>query len=300
MNIQDIIKIAYKLDKKGEYLRADVITAYLKKLRLSYDMPKIDMSIESYDKSNDPKDPIDYFVNAASHVVNIKKQDKTRAFDEMNRLLDLQNDKLPEDEQIDKSGEFWSDVMDKLESQDWWQNAPNYGEIEIKDNMTPQEFFDELSGPAQRASENASEIVPASLILALAAQESGYGKSKLAKDHNNFFGIKFPGSGASEAVNYTTSEYDDKGNKYHTQSDFASFKGDIVAGMSALPNFLKRNKRYRKGLELGKKYKDSNSMSDLEDMISEIFTGAGYSTDANEPSSLIKIINDNNLTKYDL
>jgi flagellum-specific peptidoglycan hydrolase FlgJ len=300
MNIQDIIKIAYKLDKQGEYLKADIITSHLKKLRLSYDMPKIDMSIESHDTSNDPKDAIDYFVNAASHVINNKKQDKTRALAEINRLLDLQNDKLPDNEQIDTSGEFWSDVIDKLESQDWWKNAPDYGEIDLEEDLTPEKFFDELSGPAQVASRNTGGMVPTSLILALAAQETGYGKSKLAKEHNNFFGIKFPGSGASEAVNYTTSEYDSEGNKYHTQADFASFKGDIVAGMSALPNFLKRNKRYRKGLELGQKYRDSNSMSDLEDMISEIFIGAGYSTDADEPSALIRIINDNNLTKYDL
>jgi flagellum-specific peptidoglycan hydrolase FlgJ len=300
MNIRDIIKLAHKLDKQGEYKKADIITSRLKDLRLSYDMPKIDMSIESYDTSNDPKDAIDYFVNAASHVINNKKQDKTRAMAEVNRLLELQNEKLPENEQIDKNGEFWSDVMSKLEKQEWWIDAPDYGEINIEEDSKPQDFFDQLSGPAQTASRATGGVVPTSLILALAAQESNYGKSKLAKDHNNYFGIKFPGSGSSDKVTYKTYEYDDSGNKYQIDADFASFKSDIVAGMSALPGFLQRNKRYRKGLELGAKYKESNSMSDLSDMINEVFINAGYSTDKNEPSDLLSIINDYNLTKYDL
>ena len=300
MNIRDAIKFAYKLDKQGEYKKADIITSRLKNLRLSYDMPKIDMTIESYDTSNDPKDAIDYFVNAASHVINNKKQDKTRALAEMDRLLNLQNDILPDNEKIDKNSEFWSEVMKKLENQEWWINAPDYGEINIEEDTKPEEFFDQLSGPAQTASRATDGVVPASLILALAAQESRYGKSQLAKEHNNYFGIKFPGSGSGDKVTYKTYEYDDSGNKYQIDADFASYKSDIVAGMSALPGFLKRNRRYRKGLELGAKYKESNSISDLEDMIDEIFINAGYSTDKNEPSELLSIINKYNLAKYDL
>jgi flagellum-specific peptidoglycan hydrolase FlgJ len=300
MNIRDAIKFAYKLDKQGEYKKADIITSRLKHLRLSYDMPKIDMTIESYDTSNDPKDAIDYFVNAASHVINNKKQDKTRALAEMNRLLNLQNDILSDSEKIDKNGEFWSEVTKKLENQDWWINAPDYGEINIEEDTKPEEFFDQLSGPAQTASRATDGVVPTSLILALAAQESRYGKSQLAKEHNNYFGIKSPGSGSNDKVTYKTYEYDDSGNKYQIDADFASYKSDIVAGMSALSGFLKRNKRYRKGLELGAKYKETNSISDLEDMIDEIFINAGYSTDKNEPSELLSIINKYNLTKYDL
>ena len=299
MNVNQLVKLALKLDQKGDYYNADLITKQLKNYRFSYEMPKIDMSIESFDTSNDPKDAIDYFVNAASHVINNKKQDKSRAKEEMERLLDLQNERLPDSEQISKTSEFWADVTKKLEAQDWWKDAPDYAEVEIEDDMTPQEFFESLSGPAKIASEQVNGIVPPSLILSLAAQESAYGKSKLAKEHNNFYGIKFPGSGASDKVNYKTYEYDDSGNKYQINADFASYKTDIVGGMSALPSFLMRNKRYKKGLELGKIYKNSNSLSDLENMIHEIFINAGYSTDKNEPNDLMNIIQKYNLQKYD-
>jgi flagellum-specific peptidoglycan hydrolase FlgJ len=75
---------------------------------------------------------------------------------------------------------------EKSDAQRLVKNAPDYAEVEIEDDMTPQEFFESLSGPAKIASEQVKGIVPPSLILSLAAQESAYGKSKLAKEHNNF------------------------------------------------------------------------------------------------------------------
>lgn len=51
-----------------------------------------------------------------------------------------------------------------------------------------QEFFD-LAIPAARAS-MAATGVPASITLAQAILESGWGRTKLATEFNNFFGIK--------------------------------------------------------------------------------------------------------------
>jgi flagellum-specific peptidoglycan hydrolase FlgJ len=41
-----------------------------------------------------------------------------------------------------------------------------------------------------------------------------------------------------------THEYGAQG-RYKIDADFAEFQGDAVAAMSALPNFLKNNRRYR-------------------------------------------------------
>ena len=47
--------------------------------------------------------------------------------------------------------------------------------------------------------------VPASITIAQAILESGWGKSELARSANNYFGIKVPSSGAY--VEFETAEY---------------------------------------------------------------------------------------------
>ena len=295
----ELFHLATKLDKNKNFDLSDHIYEIMTRLS-QIDNPPIDLSLGGPDAANNPKNAVDYFIGVAYDAIVNKKKDKSSASKAMDHYRKRQNKEVLEpEEQIETDSEFWQSVNSVLETKDWWQNAPDYSEVKVTDDMSPEEFFESLSGPAKIASDQSDGMVPVSLILSLAAQESTYGKSKLAKEHNNFYGIKFPGSGANDKITYKTYEYDDSGNKYQTDADFASYKTDIVGGMSALPNFLMRNKRYKKGLELGKIYKNSKSLSDLENMINEIFINAGYSTDKNEPDELMNIIQKYNLQKYD-
>lgn len=160
-------------------------------------------------------------------------------------------------------------------------------------------------GPAAQAS---SEIIdsksgkkyylPPSVILAMAAQESGWSPSALA-EKGNLFGIKAgPTSGSSESVKMPTSEYDESGRKYNTKAEFAVFDKDPNVAISRLINFLKNNPRYSGVFKASEEYKNAKSSSALESVVNAIFT-AGYSTHKDEPGEVMDIINSNNLTRFD-
>lgn len=58
----------------------------------------------------------------------------------------------------------------------------------IKPPKSVQEFFNLISGPAQDQEKKYG--IPASITMAQAALESGWGKSELAYKYNNYFGVK--------------------------------------------------------------------------------------------------------------
>lgn len=160
----------------------------------------------------------------------------------------------------------------------------------------PKEFLDKLSGPAQSASTQTGGVIPPSVILAIGAWESGWGKSELAKQ-GNYFGIKSsPTSGGTGSVKRKTFEFD--GGKHEEMAEFATFNQDAVSSMAALPIFLQKNPRYRAAIKAGEKYKKTKSIDDLHNIIDSIFD-AGYSTDKSEPSNIKNLINQHDLTRYD-
>jgi flagellar protein FlgJ len=161
----------------------------------------------------------------------------------------------------------------------------------------PKEFLEKLGPAAQQASQNVDNNIPASVILAMAAWESGWGKSKLAAEHGNFFGIKqSPTSGSSSGVSMNTFEFN--GGKHRETAEFAQFENDATASMSALPNFFANNRRYTDVFRKGEQYKNDKSSSKLFSVVDAIFN-AGYSTDPGEPDNIKKLIVRYNLGKYD-
>jgi flagellum-specific peptidoglycan hydrolase FlgJ len=81
--------------------------------------------------------------------------------------------------------------------------------------------------------------IPASAVLSMAIYESAYGTSKLAKEHNNFFGMKALGSwDGMVAANMSTK---DSGVK--TTANFRAYK-DILEGFKGYVEFLHASKRY--------------------------------------------------------
>jgi flagellar rod assembly protein/muramidase FlgJ len=128
--------------------------------------------------------------------------------------------------------------------------------------------------------------IPASIIIAQAALESGWGQSKLASDGKNFFGIKADSSWKGPSVYMSTKEYIN-GKMITVQQPFRVY-GSAIDSFDDHSEFLNRNKRYA-------------SLFDSLDY-KKWATGlqaAGYATDPNYSSKLIQIIQKHNLHKLD-
>lgn len=130
-----------------------------------------------------------------------------------------------------------------------------------------------------------------SVTIAQAILESGWGKSKLATDSKNIFGIKADSSWNGEYVEVITSEnYDDT-----ITAKFRKYE-DVNKSIEDHAKFLIENPRYKDhGVFKAKNYK--NQSQALED--------AGYSTKKNKQGEfiyadmLINIIEKYGLDKFD-
>lgn len=152
------------------------------------------------------------------------------------------------------------------------------GGPEISNNS---DFLNYVIPGAQKAYEQYG-IFP-SVMIAQAINESGWGKSKLAKTDNNLFGIKQPGAhDPSLDVQKGSWATDDGGNyaKYSSWDDSMKDHG----------YFLKNNSRYSDAGVF--------DASNPEEQISAI-KKAGYASDPKYVSTTMSIINSNNLTQYD-
>ena len=165
--------------------------------------------------------------------------------------------------------------------------------------MTEQEFIS-FMGPLAQA-DMAKSGVLASVTTAQAILESGYGSTELARNANNFFGMKcslsgntWPGSTWDGVSKYRkqTGEEDANGNAYTITADFRKYASaaDSVADHSAyLLGAMNGNKKRYAGLK-GEK--------DPAKAIGIIKAG-GYATDTKYVNKVLSIINKYNLTKYD-
>ena len=165
--------------------------------------------------------------------------------------------------------------------------------------MTEQEFIS-FMGPLAQA-DMAKSGVLASVTTAQAILESGYGSTELARNANNFFGMKcslsgntWPGSTWDGVSKYRkqTGEEDANGNAYTITADFRKYASaaDSVADHSA----------YLLGAMNGskKRYAGLKGETDPAKAIGIIKAG-GYATDTKYVSKVLSIINKYNLTKYD-
>lgn len=129
--------------------------------------------------------------------------------------------------------------------------------------------------------------IPASVTLAQAALESGWGESSLATKAFNFFGIKTGSSWTGRKYTALTSEQDAKGREYKIQADFRAY--DNVGESFSDHSRIVTNLVNPEVLKTGDAAKVSQALQD-----------AGYATDKQYATKLQKIITDNDLTKFDL
>ncbi|MEV0397234.1 sporangiospore maturation cell wall hydrolase GsmA [Polymorphospora rubra] len=132
--------------------------------------------------------------------------------------------------------------------------------------------------------------VPASVTIAQAIQESGWGGSGLTRRDHNYFGIKCFGAPGPIAVgcrSYATTECE--GNRcYDTTASFRAYR-DATGSFADHGRFLNDNSRYRPA------FAHSN---DPDRFATEIHK-AGYATSPTYATNLIRLMKQYDLYRYD-
>jgi Mannosyl-glycoprotein endo-beta-N-acetylglucosaminidase/Putative peptidoglycan binding domain len=142
-------------------------------------------------------------------------------------------------------------------------------------------FFAMAVGPAQASQKETG--VPASVTLAQAILESGWGDSHMGDAHN-YFGIKAQSGEASVTVR--TREVVG-GKDVFVDAAFRSF-ASVEECFAAHGHFLRDNSRYAKAFQTA----DAESFA-------RAIAAAGYATDPKYGDVLVQIIRQNNLAQYD-
>ena len=131
-----------------------------------------------------------------------------------------------------------------------------------------------------------SKVLP-SLTIAQAVLESGWGESELAVKANNLFGIKADSRWTGKIYNTETKEYYNNSNiPTAINANFRSYDS-WEGGVKDHSEFLQAD-RYSKVI----------NAKDYKTACEEVYK-AGYATDPNYTSKLIKLIEDYNLHQYD-
>lgn len=150
-------------------------------------------------------------------------------------------------------------------------------------------FIDEILPHAQRIQKEFNIL--ASIILAQAILESNWGKSRLAINGKNLFGVK--GSYLGKSVTMRTAEYNAKKERYYIETAFRKYP-------SWYDSLLDLANLYQDGVNWDRnKYKKVIGEKDYK-LVAQFIQEAGYATDPNYASKLIKIIEVNDLTRYDI
>ena len=154
--------------------------------------------------------------------------------------------------------------------------------------MTEQEnVFLQMAVPAAIATMKATGV-PASVTVAQAILESGWGQSRLALECNNYFGIKAAaGAAPDEYAQFPTWEYE-YGKKVLVQADFARYAtaADCFAAHAKL-------------LAAAPRYAPAMAVRGDAAAFCEQLQACGYSTSPMYAQQLEELIREFDLTQYD-
>ena len=148
-----------------------------------------------------------------------------------------------------------------------------------------QKFFNKIVVGAQIAAK--SYGVNPSVLMAQAALESDWGKSKLAQNDNNYFGIK--GSYNGQSASYPTIEETSTGSQYSIVAAFAKYP-NIESGMAANASLI-RNGPNAKGMP-GNYYSKAWEENTTSYKDATLALTRTYATDISYNQKLNKIIED--------
>lgn len=152
-------------------------------------------------------------------------------------------------------------VVEQTYSTSTYSQSSSAGSVTYNANKDTQDFINEIGEVARKI--GLENDLYASVMIAQAILESGSGSSELSSEPNyNLFGIK--GEYNGQAVSYSTSEDDGKGNLYTIQSNFRkypSYKESLEDYADLMKNGISGNSDFYKGVHKtnAETYKEATS-----------------------------------------
>ena len=125
-----------------------------------------------------------------------------------------------------------------------------------------------------------------SAIIGQAILESGWGKSKLATNFHNYFGLKCGSSWKGKSVNMKTFEEFKAGTLTQISDNFRVFD-NLESGVKGYLDFINT-----------KRYSNLKNVSSPKEYL-QIIKNDGYATSSTYVDSIMKIVTSYNLTSYD-
>lgn len=150
--------------------------------------------------------------------------------------------------------------------------------------MTPTEFLAQIV-PAAQASMRETKI-PASVVIAQAILESSWGKSKLAIEAHNLFGVKADKAWLGPIATMPTTEYTN------------GVPGVVMAKWRSYPDWLACIEDHAAFLMRNPRYAPCWLAANGEGW-AHALQAAGYATDPAYPDKLIEVIRGRSLMQYD-
>lgn len=152
--------------------------------------------------------------------------------------------------------------------------------------MTNSEFIEQIAKYVKKYAGNYG-IKVHSPIIAQAILESGWGKSTLASKYHNYFGLKCGGAWKGKSVNMQTSEEYEVGVHTQIRDNFRVFD-DMESGVKGYFDFINYSR-----------YANLKGVTDPETYVKNI-KADGYATSSKYIESLMRVIRENNLTRFDV
>ena len=154
--------------------------------------------------------------------------------------------------------------------------------------MTKNEFLETVSKLVVEENNRRGKPLFASVVIAQAICESGWGQSQIMMKANAIFGIKATSSWKGKVYNANTKECYDGVSYTNINACFRAYNS-LQESISDYFDLITKTERYRKACVAN---------SPLE-CITSIKNG-GYATSPTYINTIMSIINSNNLTKYDV
>lgn len=151
--------------------------------------------------------------------------------------------------------------------------------------MTHKEFIEVIAKYVIKYA-NDYGIKVHSPIIAQAILESGWGDSTLASKYNNFFGLKCGGSWKGKSVNMATKEEYTVGTLTDIRANFRVYDS-IEDGVKGYFEFIGYSR-----------YSNLKGVTNPEEYC-RLIKADGYATSSTYVTNLMRVIRDNNLTRFD-